>query len=304
MNRPGCSAAVPRVAPRSWAARVLVILALVALVRFSWLATARALTFLPQKATIANLEPARRALVGAQLVQIPSTEGVTLVGWWIPNEKRSSLSCGAVLVLNGNKGNISQRAGIARGFSARGLGVMLFDYRGFGASTGEPTEPGLYADAVTAYRTLTEKFSVPPERIILFGHSLGALVAMQLASRFQVGGLILLAPYVSLSHALHSGVKVLPTWASPFQDDQYSAVETAPRIRAPALVVSGGADWLVTRETTDSVYSLIPAKKWRVHSAHASHNTLSGDKTVWRTIDEVLPQMLRCEHKSVSASLR
>ena len=83
----------------------------------------------------------------------------------------------------------------------RDLGVNLFafDYRGFGESEGSPEEQGLYADAMASYRYLTDSLGVPPEQIVIFGHSLGSGVAVELATRVKAAALVVEGAYTSVS---------------------------------------------------------------------------------------------------------
>jgi uncharacterized protein len=126
-----------------------------------------------------------------QRVEIPTQDGLTLVSWLIPPDAGSKGLW--VLICHGNAGNLSEfdRPVHYAGLRRLGLGVLAFDYRGYGENAGIPTEQGLYRDAEAAYRYLREAVGVPAERIVIFGHSLGSAVAVDLASRVPAAGLIL-----------------------------------------------------------------------------------------------------------------
>ncbi|MEP7227375.1 MAG: alpha/beta hydrolase [Gemmatimonadales bacterium] len=123
-------------------------------------------------------------------VELPTDDGVKLVGWVIPAPSDSSGLW--LLICHGNAGNLSEfdRPLHYAGLRRLGLSLLAFDYRGYGESGGVPSEQGLYRDSDAAYRYLRESRRVPADRIVVFGHSLGSAVAIDLASRSPVAGLI------------------------------------------------------------------------------------------------------------------
>ena len=101
---------------------------------------------------------------------LTTADGERLDTWFIPAPQAR----GVALILHGNVGNISQRMDTITMFHRLGYSVLIFDYRGYGRSTGQPSEEGLYRDAQTAWDHLTRQRGIPPQRIVLFGESLGA----------------------------------------------------------------------------------------------------------------------------------
>lgn len=127
-------------------------------------------------------------------VRLETEDGETLHGWWLPRERPRA----TLLFFHGNAGNISHRLESLKLFHDLGLAVLIIDYRGYGRSTGKPTEPGLYRDAEAAWRWLTATEGVQPGDILLFGRSLGAAVAAHLATRVEAAGLIVESAFTSV----------------------------------------------------------------------------------------------------------
>lgn len=112
-------------------------------------------------------------------VTLMTADDVQLAGWYVPCEGAR----GTVLMCHGNGGNIGDRLHPISLFHELGLNVLIFDYRGYGASAGKPSEEGTYQDARAAWQYLTEKRNTPPDKIVVFGRSLGGAVAAGLAER-------------------------------------------------------------------------------------------------------------------------
>jgi len=136
------------------------------------------------------LSPPPELGLPVERVAFQSEDGVALVSWAIPAARPGGYW---LLICHGNGGNLSEagRPLHYAGLRNLGLSIFAFDYRGYGESEGVPTEAGLYRDAGAAYRYLRDSLSVPPERIVIFGHSLGSAVAVELAGRVPAAGLIL-----------------------------------------------------------------------------------------------------------------
>jgi len=126
-------------------------------------------------------------------VELRPSDGVKLHGWYVPGEPGRPV----VLFFHGNAGNISHRVENIAFLHRLGLGVMIFDYRGYGRSEGVASEAGITLDARAALAWLEER-GLPPGRLIYFGRSLGAAVAVQLASEVSPAGLVLETPFTSL----------------------------------------------------------------------------------------------------------
>ncbi|MBM4188024.1 MAG: alpha/beta hydrolase [Gemmatimonadetes bacterium] len=131
-------------------------------------------------------------------VRIPSTDGIELATWIV---RVADSTAPWILSCHGNAGNITllRRQRFYADLNRAGFNVLAFDYRGYGTSTdAQPTEPGLQADALAAYRFLRDRLAVPAERIVIYGHSLGGGVATALATEVPSAGLIVEGTFTSV----------------------------------------------------------------------------------------------------------
>ncbi|MBI5846789.1 MAG: alpha/beta hydrolase [Nitrospirae bacterium] len=127
-------------------------------------------------------------------VAFKTADGLTITAWYIPAPAARAV----LLFCHGNAGNISHRLDSIRIFHALGLSVLIFDYRGYGTSGGEPTEKGTYLDAEAAWDFLVNDKGIDPARILIFGRSLGSAVAAELATRRKAGALIIESGFTSI----------------------------------------------------------------------------------------------------------
>src|SRR4051794_14773579 len=180
--------------------------------------------------------PVRRA-------SIHTEDGVTLGSWIIPAGADSTGYW--MLICHGNAGNLSEfgRPDHYAGLRALGLSLLAFDYRGYGESEGAPSEAGLYRDAGAAYRYLRSELRVPPERIIVFGHSLGSTGAVARAGRVPAAGLILEG---ALTSVIERGAELYPyipvRWIGR---SRFSSRDKISRVSIPKLFLHARADDVV-----------------------------------------------------------
>ena len=127
-------------------------------------------------------------------VALVTADGVRLAGWYVPCE----CARGTVVICHGNGGNIGDRLHPIGLFHELGLNVLIFDYRGYGESAGKPSEEGTYQDAQAAWQYLVEQRNTPPDKIVVFGRSLGGAIAADLARRVNPAALILEATFTSI----------------------------------------------------------------------------------------------------------
>ncbi len=172
-------------------------------------------------------------------VTLLTGDGVSLSAWFIPHASGR----GTLLFLHGNAGNISHRLDSIRLFHQLGLAVFILDYRGFGDSQGSPSEAGTYLDATAAWRHLTEQRRIAPREIVVFGRSLGAGIAAELAARTRPAALIMESAFTSVPDMAASLYPWLPVRL--LSRYRYDAVAQLARVSSPLLVVHSRDDEII-----------------------------------------------------------
>ena len=150
------------------------------------------LVFVREGGVSAYPAPADSLRLPYETVSILTSDSVRLGAWIVPSATPESNAMW-ILLCHGQTGNLATTTRPEYYADARTMGVniLAFDWRGFGTSSGEPTEQGLYDDATAAYHYLRDMLGVPPEKIVIFGHSLGTAPAIELATRVPAAGLVL-----------------------------------------------------------------------------------------------------------------
>jgi len=169
-------------------------------------------------------------------VSVQTQDGETITGWFVPagKDKQDSVKALTVLICHGNGGNISDRVDQVRRFHDMGFNVLIFDYRGYGTSTGKPTEKGTYYDALAAWNYLKAEKQIEPNNIVIFGQSLGGAIASWLADQVDPGALILES---TLTSALEMGAKMFPYLpVSLFCTFKYDSLSRVGKINCPVIV--------------------------------------------------------------------
>jgi uncharacterized protein len=173
-------------------------------------------------------------------VHLTAADGVRLHGWFIPAPEPR----GVLLFFHGNAGNISHRMESIRIFRRLGLSVFIIDYRGYGQSGGRPGEAGIRKDARAAWAHLREARQIPAGDIVIFGRSLGAAVAAELAVGRQPGGVILESPFTSAADLASEVYPWLPV--RTLMRHHYDVQEVLPRVTAPLLIAHSRHDEIVS----------------------------------------------------------
>jgi uncharacterized protein len=241
---------------------LIVVLVAVALTML-WLFQRR-LIYFPDRGPV---PPAASVISGARDVTLETSDGLELGAWYLPPRDRTAMT---VLVANGNAGDRAGRAPLAEALSARGLGVLLFDYRGYGGNAGSPSEAGFALDAQAAYEYLVGDRGVPPSQLIYFGESLGGGVVTALAARHPPAAMVLRSPFVDLAAVGQEHYPLLPVGL--LLRDRFPVAELVAGIDVPVCVVYGSADSVVAAEQSRRVAESA-ATLWRlVEIPNAEHN--------------------------------
>lgn len=196
------------------------------------------LVYFPQISRELWLDPRERGLPHTPLT-LATVDGEKLDAWFFPAEQ----SAAVVLILHGNAGNMSHRVDTVAMFHRMGYSVLIFDYRGYGHSTGRPSETGLYRDATAAWDHLTLQRDFQPGQIILFGESLGGAVAAWLAARERPAALILSSVFTSVPDLAAELYPWLPTrWLLRMHYDTRAALAGA---QCPVLIAHSPDDDII-----------------------------------------------------------
>jgi fermentation-respiration switch protein FrsA (DUF1100 family) len=225
----------------------------------------RRLIYLP----FGNMPPAANlGLPRAGDVMFTTDDGVTLHGWFVP--AASSPARFTVIMFNGNAGHRGFRAPLAAALARHGVATLLFDYRGYGENAGRPTEDGLARDARAARAYLMTRTDVDSSRVVYFGESLGAAVALRLSIETPPLALVLRSPFTSLTDVGRHHYPFLPVrW---MLRDRYPSLERAASLTCPTLVIAGDRDGIIPIEQSRRLYGAIAAEKRLLVIVGADHN--------------------------------
>jgi len=213
-------------------------------------------------------------------VTYPSSDGVTVSAWIVP-AAGTAPSDTWLLICHGNFGSIGYGGRPEFYASMRDLGINLlaFDYRGFGESDGAPDERGLYDDATASYRHLTRSLGVPPARIVLFGHSLGSGVAIELASRVPAAGLIVEGAYTSV---VDRGQELYPFFPIALMATQrFPSLERIQRVGMPKLFLHSPEDSVIPYAHGRRLFDAARAPKQFVDVRGGHDDAYRIDKSVY-----------------------
>lgn len=189
-------------------------------------------------------------------VEISTADNETLHGWFVPAPATATAT---MLFFHGNAGNISHRMEYLLMFHRLGYNTLIFDYRGYGQSSGSPSEAGTYLDAQAAWRYLTEKKRIPPTRIVLFGESLGGAVAAWLAAQEKPALLVLASAFTSIPDMAAKIYPFLPVrLLSRFEYNTMGYLQT---VTCPVFVAHSPQDELVPFAQGQALYQAAPEPK-------------------------------------------
>jgi uncharacterized protein len=203
-----------------------------------------------------------------QEISLVTEDELKLHGWFVPCEG----SRRTVLIFHGNGGNISHRLPWIELLHKLGTHVFIIDYRGYGKSEGQPFEEGLYRDARAAYRWWASERQPKGEKMILLGESLGGAVAVHLAARIPVTGLILQSTFTS---ARDMAKTMFPVGLFlPLTGVQFNSEKEIARVACPKLIIHGNRDEIVPFRLGKALYDAASPPKSFYAVPEAGHNDL------------------------------
>jgi uncharacterized protein len=205
--------------------------------------------------------------IGAEIIRLTTADQEQLVAWY----SRAGDGKPTILYLHGNGGEIGDRPHRFQFYQANGFGVFYLSYRGYGGSTGSPSETGLITDARTAYDWLVAQ-GIAPQNIVLVGESLGSGVAVQLAAERRTSAVALEAPYTS---TVDIGAAVY--WWLPVRllmKDRFESIKHIASINAPLLIVHGDADQIIPVESGRGLFEAAREPKQLIVVPGGGHETI------------------------------
>lgn len=227
--------------------------------------------FDPERAALGGLW---RVPLGAEEVRFKTADGLKLYGWLFHSPNRPATA--SVIYFHGNGGNLSYCDWVGAELAARGFDVLIFDYRGYGRSEGEPVgERELYADADAAYDFLTKERGVTPRSVVLYGQSLGTAAAIDLASRRECGALVAESGLSSAADMAGAIMPWLPRFVRGLTKNRLDSASKIARVSCPVLVAHGSRDELIPAEQGRRLYAAAREPKQLKIIEGAGHNDLS-----------------------------
>jgi len=188
-------------------------------------------------------------------VSLATRDEEVLHGWYIP----ATDPIGVVLFFHGNAGNISHRLDSIEIFHELDLDVLIIDYRGYGQSSGKTSERGTYLDAQTAWDYLVDKRGIAPEKIVIFGRSLGGAVASWLAARTTPGAVILESCFTSGPDMADRLYPFLPVRL--ITRLKYPVKDYVKHVSSPLLVIHSQQDEIIPFDMGQSIFAAAPEPK-------------------------------------------
>lgn len=255
--------AAGRFARRHWV--ILVFLGGILLLAMTTNVLERMFVYFPAKELEGN-----PSLLGLEYqdLEIAAEDGVRLHGWFVPRPGAQH----TLLIFHGNAGNVSHRLGWIRLLHELNAHVMIIDYRGYGRSEGKPFEKGLYLDALAAYGWWKRERAADKSKLVLIGESLGGSVAVDLAARVPVDGIVLQATFTT---AWDMAKTVMPIGLlQPLTGVKFDSASKIRGIGCPKLFIHGNRDEIVPFRLGRRLYELAAPPKEFYEVSGAGHNDL------------------------------
>lgn len=218
-------------------------------------------------------------------VTFVTEDNIKLNGWFIPAED----SRGVIIFCHGNAGNISHRLETIQIFNELKLSTFIFDYRGFGVSEGKISEKGTYIDAEAAWNFLIKEKEIPPDKIIVFGRSLGGAIAAWLVHKHNPGALILESTFTSIPDM---AAEIYPYFPVRLMCRfKYNANEYLKKVRCPVLIIHSQKDEIVPFSHGQKLFNTANEPK-KFLEIRGTHNVMQSMKDYQEGINSFISEFI------------
>ncbi len=270
--------------PWPWLRRILLVVVgtYLALGLLAWIFQRR-LIYFPDARAVSK--PRTAFWEAVQEVAIKTSDGETIQAWYLAGTKPIT-----VIVFHGNAGHRGHRTSILENLNLLGYGVLLPDYRGYGGSTGAPSEDGLYADAKACRKWVDENAK---GQVVYLGNSIGTGVAVELALHSKPAALVLRSPFSSLPDVGQNAYPFFPVRL--FMRENYDNEAKIARVGCPVLMIHGDRDRIIPMKLGKQLFDAAKEPKQWLSVGSAGHNDLEfiGGKNYWREIGKFLQEHVR-----------
>lgn len=212
----------------------------------------------------------------ADIIKIKKASGAVISAIYLPNKKAKY----TMLISHGNADDLGRSINFLQAMHDHGYAVFAYDYEGYGTSKGWPSENKSYADVDAAYKYLTADLKVKPENIIAYGHSLGAALALDLAIREKVAGVIMMSPFITAFRSM-TQIPLVPF-------DKYDNLAKIKKLNVPLLVIHGKNDLIIPFWQGKKLYETATVSKMFLPVDNAGHNDIVvvAKEKFWETINK------------------
>jgi fermentation-respiration switch protein FrsA (DUF1100 family) len=211
---------------------------------------------------------------GKELVWLRSANGVQIAALYLedPHAKYT------ILYSHGNAEDLGWNRDLLQEYHRRGFNVLGYDYQGYGLSAGKPSERHAYEDEEAAFEFLMNEKKIPPERIIAVGQSLGGAIAIDLAAKHKLAGLIVQSSFTSAFRVL-TRMPIIPF-------DKFNSLSKMKRVTCPVLIIHGKADSVIGFWNGELLYAAArePKQKWWVERGNHNDILLVDAPGYWKAV--------------------
>ncbi len=223
----------------------------------------RTLIYLPDKSRPDYIQ-------GVDIVNVTTKDGQSLEAWYIPPKDPNMP---VIVFFHGNAGSYGDRIYKSQHYANNGYGLLLAEYRGYGGNSGRHSEEGFYHDGRAYIKWLRNVKNIKPEKVIIYGESIGSGIAVQMATEYKVAALILEVPFSSLVDVASNLYPFVPV--KYLLKDRYMNIDKIENINnAPLLILYGHKDQVIPFSSAKSLFDKATEPKKLIEFPQANHNNL------------------------------